>query len=193
MGNLLTKTTDIAMYMTAGYLEDGDFAVDATCGNGHDTLSLSLAVGRSGKVLALDLQEEAVQATRALLAGQGIENVSVRQCNFVDIKNAAKEVCPDRQPSAVIFNLGYLPGGDKTFTTKIEDTMTAVAEALDLIRPGGIVTVVLYSGHREGAKEKKALLKMAEVLTADRYHAVYTSLLNQKKDPPEVLFITKKK
>lgn len=193
MENLLTKTTDIAMYMTAGYLEDGDFAVDATCGNGHDTLSLSLAVGKSGKVLALDLQEDAVLATRALLDGQGIENVSVRQCNFVDIKKAAQEVCPDRQPSAVIFNLGYLPGGDKCITTRMEDTVTAVAEALALIRPGGIVTAVLYSGHSEGAKEKKALLQMAGALPPDHYHVVYANLLNQKKNPPEVLFITRKK
>lgn len=193
MDNFLTKTTQIAMYMTAAYLREGDFAIDATCGNGHDTLSLALAVGESGSVLALDLQEEAVEATKALLDLYGHENVIVRRENFINLNEAAEETCPGRRPSAVIFNLGYLPGGDKTVTTKKEDTLKGAAQALELIMPGGIVTMVLYSGHLEGKEEKAALLEMAENLPSDRYHVVYTSLLNQKKDPPEVLFITKKK
>ncbi len=193
MTNILTKTTGIAMYMTAGYLNEGDLAVDATCGNGHDTLSLALAVGKSGSVLALDLQKKAVLATEELLTLHGVENVIVKQENFVNIKEAAQREFPGRQPSAVIFNLGYLPGGDKSFTTKKEDTLAAAKAALELVRPGGIITLVLYSGHAEGAEEKAELLTMARELPADRYHAVYTSLLNQKKDPPEVLFITKKK
>lgn len=193
MENILTKTTSIAMYMTAGYLKEGDLAVDATCGNGHDTLSLVLAVGKSGRVLALDLQGEAVAATRELLDMHGIENVTVQRENFINLKDTVQREFPDQRPSAVIFNLGYLPGGDKTVTTRRKDTLKAAAQALELIRPGGIVTLVLYSGHLEGKREKAALLEMAENLPSDRYHAVYTSLLNQKKDPPEVLFITKKK
>ena len=197
MENILTKTTSIAMYMTAGYLREGDFAVDATCGNGHDTLSLALAVGQSGSVLALDVQEEAAAATKALVEAHGLGNVTVRRENFINLKNAVRDTEQLRiygqAPSAVVFNLGYLPGGDKTFTTKMEDTLLAVAQALELIQSGGIVTVVLYSGHEAGAAEKAALLEMAEDLPSDRYHVVYTRLLNQKKDPPEVLFITKKK
>ena len=193
MENILTKTTSTAMYMTAGYLKEGDLAVDATCGNGHDTLSLALAVGRTGRVLALDVQERAVEATKGLLREHGISNVITRRGNFAHLKETVEETFPGRKPAAVVFNLGYLPGGDKGLTTKKEDSLAAAAQALELIRPGGIVTMVLYSGHAEGAAEKEALLKMAEALPADQYHVVYTRLLNQRKKPPEALFITKKK
>ena len=115
------------------------------------------------------------------------------QENFVHLRELANALFPGKKPAAIIFNLGYLPGGNKSFTTKKKDTLQAVDAALDLIKVGGVVTVVLYSGHEEGAKEKAALLQMAEKLPASQYHVAYTSLLNQKTAPPEVLFITKKK
>lgn len=97
MENILTKTTSTAMYMTAGYLKEGDLAVDATCGNGHDTLSLALAVGRTGRVLALDVQERAVEATKGLLHEHGISNVITRQGNFAHLKETVEETFPGRE------------------------------------------------------------------------------------------------
>ncbi|MGC2873038.1 class I SAM-dependent methyltransferase [Ihubacter sp. mB4P-1] len=193
MENILTKTTALAMYITAGYIDEGDLALDATCGNGRDTLSLALAAGAEGHVLAIDLQPAAVEMTKKLLEIHQINNVTVCQENFVHLRELANALFPGKKPAAVIFNLGYLPGGNKSFTTKKEDTLQAVDAALDLIKVGGVVTVVLYSGHEEGAREKAALLQMAEKLPASQYHVAYTSLLNQKTAPPEVLFITKKK
>ena len=91
-----------------------------------------------------------------------------------------------------MFNLGYLPGGDHCITTTAEDTLIGLQEALRVIRPGGIVTVVLYSGHEEGAEEKRRVLSWAETLDPGRYHAAYTSFVNQSNDPPEIIWITKK-
>ncbi len=190
--NLLTKTAELAMYVTLSYIREGDFAVDATCGNGHDTLALARAVGTAGTVLAVDLQEAAVASCGKLLREHRIEN-TIQVCgNFLHLDRYIGEKAEGRNPRAVVFNLGYLPGGDKEITTRSRDTVQAAAKAADLVEPGGIVTLVMYPGHREGSLERKALLEWAETLDAGRYHTVYASLPNQKKNPPEILWITRK-
>ena len=200
--NLLTQTVSVAMTITRSYLREGDTAIDATCGNGNDTLTLAQATGMSGRILAIDLQEEAIHASRELLSANQIENTEFICGSFVNLEtywrawkerneqNVAAEVA--LEPKAIVFNLGYLPGGDKKMTTKTEDTLLAVQQALSIIAPGGIVTLVLYPGHEEGAREKDALLKFAEQLSTSRFHTAHVDFPNQKKNPPEILWITKK-
>ncbi len=190
--NLLTKTAKTAMYLTSAYIEPGDFVIDATCGNGNDTLALAKKAGSSGRVLAIDLQEQAVAASKARLLEAGIDNTAFVCGNFIHMAEYAKTCFPEKRPKAIVFNLGYLPGGDKSLTTKGEETCRAVETALDLIEPGGIVTLVLYPGHAAGREEREALLQMAEKLPPTVYHTMYASLPNQKNSPPEILWITKK-
>lgn len=192
-GNLLTATAKLAMHITLSYIEKGDFVIDATCGNGNDTLALSQAAGEQGLVLAIDLQHRAIEETERLLIETGVQNVKTVQGNFLNLSAYTEEFAEGRKPSAIIFNLGYLPGGDKTVTTCAKDSLQAAEIALDLIRVGGIVTIVLYPGHAEGFREKELLLKWAEGLKSGIYHTMYASLPNQKKNPPEILWITKKK
>ena len=99
---------------------------------------------------------------------------------------------PDNSVAAVVFNLGYLPGGDHSITTTADVTLAGISSALRTIRRGGILTVVLYDGHKEGKLEKKSVLEWAERLDSRKYHAAYVSMLNQSNDPPEILWITKK-
>lgn len=187
--NLITRTAEFAVAVTETYIRDGDFVVDATCGNGKDTVALALAAGESGAVLALDIQEDAVRRTLERVKEMTLRNIDVRRDSFVHMK----QYFHGKRPQAVVFNLGYLPGGNKRVTTRAEETMEAVRLALESILPGGIVTIVLYSGHPEGAEEKAALLEMAKGLDRRVFHAVYTDMLNQPNNPPEVLWITKKK
>ena len=91
-----------------------------------------------------------------------------------------------------MFNLGYLPGGDKLITTKAETTIKAVQDAMELIRKDGLVCITMYSGHTEGKKEKAALLEFAGQLDSAKWHCAYISMPNQKNDPPEILLITRK-
>lgn len=191
--NLLTKTTALAMEMTLKYVASGDVVIDATCGNGHDTLTLAEAVGDLGQVIAIDIQESALQSAGVLLHDSAKENVTFVQGNFRNLTELTGCLLYERKPSAIVFNLGYLPGGDKSVTTLREDTVEAVKQALELVAIGGVVTIVLYCGHEAGKTEKNALLDMAADLPADRFHAVYGGMINQKKSPPEVLWITKKK
>ena len=194
MRNLLTKTTDLAMYLTLAYIRKGDYVIDATCGNGGDTAALAEAVGQEGAVLAVDIQKAAVESTAKRLTEIVMNNVTIVQDSFCRMEQISEEYFPGKSPAAVVFNLGYLPGGNKQVTTTAEDTETAVRRAADLIRKDGVVTVVMYDGHGEGAREKEQLLAMAGRLPKDRYHVVFASMPNQQTGrPPEVLWITRKK
>ena len=190
--SILTKTTSLAMEITLKYIQEGDYVIDATCGNGHDTLCLAEAVGPNGDVLALDLQRQALDSSKALLAEHDMNYVCFAQANFKDMQKYSSFAFPDRSPSAIVFNLGYLPGGDKTFTTNAEDSLRGLQAALELVRTDGVVTVVLYSGHEEGAVEKQMILEFLRQLPSKDFHVVYAQMYNQQKNPPEVVWVTKK-
>ncbi|MBR6472722.1 MAG: methyltransferase domain-containing protein [Firmicutes bacterium] len=188
MSNLITKTTELAMKVTLEYIRPGDTAVDATCGTGQDTAALAKAVGEGGLVYAFDIQEKAIRLTAERLKSEGFTNVKLINDSFVMMDS----YIPENSIAAAVFNLGYLPGGDHSITTKADDTVDGLKAALKVIRPGGIVTVVLYDGHPEGLIEKKAVLEWARALDPKEYHAVFTDMINQQNDPPEILWITKK-
>lgn len=188
MTNLITKTTELAMSVTLAYVAPGDTVVDATCGTGQDTATLARAVGSEGRVYAFDIQEAAHTLTEARLRSGGLTNVRQIRQSFVSMRGHITE----ENVAAVVFNLGYLPGGDHNITTTADTTLQGLESALGIVRPGGIVTVVMYDGHGKGAEEKRAVLKWAEGLDQRAYHVAYVSLLNQKNHPPEILWITKK-
>lgn len=188
MSNIITKTTELAMSVTLTYIKPGDTVVDATCGTGQDTVVLARAAGEEGKVYAFDIQKNAHLLTEARLKSHGFNNVHLIRQSFVSMSDHI----PEHSASAVVFNLGYLPGGDHSITTTAETTLKGLEVALKTVRPGGIVTVVMYDGHAEGAEEKQAVLGWAEKLDQSRYHVAYVSLLNQQNNPPEILWITRK-
>lgn len=177
------------MHVTLAYIRQGDTVIDATCGAGRDTVILARAVGETGKVYALDIQQEATDRTRERLIEEGLSNVQLICDSFTSMGSYAAE----GSAAAVVFNLGYLPGGDHSVTTTAAETLAGLREALRIIRPGGIVTIVLYSGHEEGAEEKRQVLHWAEGLDPGMYHVAYTGFVNQKNDPPEIVWITRKK
>ncbi len=192
MGNLITKPTELALAILKEYISEGDFAIDATAGNGHDTLALAKLVGSSGKVYAFDVQEAAIKNTKALLTKEGFFDV----CILTEASHdRIKEFVPHMEwgrISAVVFNLGYLPGSGKEKATGVETTLPAVKQALELIQPDGLVAVTMYDGHEQGRLEKAELLDFAKALPPKEYHSVFISLINQQNNPPELLLITKK-
>lgn len=188
MKNLITKTTDLAMHVTLAYINSGDTVVDATCGTGRDTAALARAVGEDGRVFAFDVQDRALELTEARLRAEGLFNVRLLKQSFVFMG----EHVPEKSAAAAVFNLGYLPGGDHRITTTADSTIEGLHAALRMIRPGGVVTIVLYDGHENGREEKRKVLAWAETLDARDYHVVFGNMLNQANHPPEILWITKK-
>ena len=201
MNNLIRSTTAFAMHMVRPYAPPGSILIDATCGNGHDTLQLARL--DPDRLFAFDVQEEAVSATENLLREQGYAEAldtgrfRVLRSGHERMADCFRDQVPDLPAEgfagAILFNLGYLPGGDKTLTTNTETTLSALRQAMTLLRTDGLICITLYSGHPEGKQEKTAVLELAESLDARAWHVSYIQMLNQKKDPPEILLITRKK
>lgn len=158
----MRRLTAIAWEMVRVGLQPGATAIDATAGNGHDTRFLAECVGERGRVFAFDIQPEAIEATRAAI--MGFANVTLIQRNHAELGDA---IPPEFHGSigAAMFNLGYLPGGDKTKTTRPDSTVMALRAAFRLLREGGIVTVLAYTGHPGGAEEAEAVAQWVNATT----------------------------
>ncbi|MEZ5301070.1 MAG: class I SAM-dependent methyltransferase [Verrucomicrobiales bacterium] len=125
------KPTELAHLIQAQIVRPGDIALDATAGNGHDTLFLAGLVGEGGRVFAFDVQEAARAQTMARLGGAGLaERVTFCLQNHADLAAALPADPPLR---AAMFNLGYLPGSDKAVATRPGDTLAAIRAALALL------------------------------------------------------------
>lgn len=131
-------------------IREGDRVIDATAGNGHDTVFLAECVGENGRVLAFDVQEQAIRSAGNAVAAAGFgERVEFHQRSHARMEDHAARA----SIAAVMFNLGYLPGEDHGITTQTGETIAALAAAANLLKPGGVLSVVCYPGHAEGAEE----------------------------------------
>ena len=165
-------------------LKPGDLAVDATVGNGRDTAILAERVGPHGLVIGFDLQQDALDSAAAKLTSPGTaDRVVLVRAGHETMADTLKRLAPGRRPRAVMFNLGYRPGGDHAFATRPETTLPALAAALNLILPGGLLTVVCYPGHEGGQDEQDAVLAWARALPPPRATAVLYQFWNANKGP----------
>ncbi len=141
-----------AHYFLAASVQVGETVLDCTVGNGNDTLFLANLVGVRGKVIGFDIQEEAIKLTQIKLDAKGYNNVQLfctgheNVCEYVKIPIAG-----------AIFNLGYLPRGDHRIITHGSTTIMALKEIIKILRPGGIVAIVVYSGHPGGQEEGESV------------------------------------
>ena len=174
-----------ARYLAADILQravsPGDTVVDATMGNGKDTLFLCGLVGETGRVYAFDVQEQAVENTKARLQEAGVFN---RARLFCRGHEHMKELAPPGV-SAVVFNLGWLPGGDHQITTRWETTRQAVESALELLSPRGVMVICAYPGHAEGGRERQALMDLLSALPPQRFNVLRQQFLNAGPGAPE--------
>ncbi len=164
----------------------GDAVVDATAGNGNDTLLLARLVAPTGIVYALDIQPEALTATRELIHQHHLDGIVKLQ--LTDHLHMADVV--ESPLRAVVFNLGYLPGGDKRIITQAEKTVQALSVAADMLAPGGVLSVVTYSGHAGGDEEEAAVAQWFRSLDKT-WLAVSTGMENRGGNPPRLWFANK--
>lgn len=154
------RPTELAHQIVAASLVAGDLALDATAGNGADTEWLARCVGPTGGVLAIDPQQVALDRTAERLGAARASGAAMANVELVCGSHALlQRLCPEwsGRVGAVMFNLGYLPGGDPAITTLAASTCEALSSAIAMLRPGGVVTVLAYPGHPAGARELLAL------------------------------------
>ena len=140
----------------------GDLCLDATAGNGLDTLFLAQRAGDAGAVHAMDVQKDALRITERLLEQH---HVRERVTTHLACHSQMEAVLPGTEKGrirAITFNLGYLPKGDKTITTRKETTLLAVRNAYDWLAENGVLSVLCYRGHPGGKAEEEGIRKLIE-------------------------------
>lgn len=170
-------------------VEKGAVTVDATSGNGNDTLFLSELVGEAGKVYAFDIQKQAIETTKALLEEKNCHNVHL----IHDSHSKIKQYLPSNtEISGAIFNLGYLPRSDKQIITKGDTTIQAIESLLKMLKKGARIVIVVYHGHEGGKKEKDEVLQFASELDQKNFGVIQYQFINQRNNPPFVVAIEKR-
>ncbi len=175
------RPTELAHFLLSDIIRKGDTVVDATCGNGHDTIFLAALTGDEGKVLAYDIQEAAIQETQALAKHAGFDG------RITLHHKSHALMAEDLEPAsvrAVAFNLGYLPGEDHAVTTEADETLQALEAATQVIEPEGGLSVVCYPGHEAGAIEAKAVEKWFSELPAKGWRVAKYAILGTQKPAP---------
>ncbi|MCM3637090.1 methyltransferase domain-containing protein [Sporosarcina luteola] len=164
----------------------GETVVDATAGNGNDTLFLAELVGEEGRVFAFDIQQAALEATANRLDKLN-DRVSLILDSHENVDTYVKKTI-----GGAMFNLGYLPySEDLSIITKPDSTIEAVDKLLGMLKKGGIITISVYDGHEGGKEERDALLDYVKSLHQADVHVIRYELLNQRKNPPFLIAIEK--
>ncbi|MBS4539953.1 class I SAM-dependent methyltransferase [Clostridium sp. D2Q-11] len=184
---LLTKATDLAKHVIDIKLQKGMTAVDATIGNGNDTLELAKRVGSNGKVYGFDIQKVAIDSSKELLEKN---NLLDRVELICDSHERISEYINDKIDLA-IFNLGYLPSGDHSIITKPNTTLKGIESVLYSLKENGILIVVVYYGHSGGKEEKIAVEKYLNKLDQRKFTVMKMDFINQINNPPFIFCIEK--
>lgn len=170
---------EMQKYFILRHLRVGDTAADFTMGNGHDTEFLCRGVGEGGRVYAFDIQEQAISSTLTRLEESGCPRVYTLIHD--SHHNAKKHI--SEPIKAGMFNLGYLPGGDKRITTMRETTMPALEAAISLLDEDGVLTIAVYPGHAEGDAEGVMIREYLATLPRWRFCATELKILNSPASP----------
>lgn len=173
----------------SGDSQNAPIVFDATAGNGHDTLWLAELVGEKGSVYAVDVQEAALQTTRQRLQEAGLDK---RVSLFLSGHEKIAYLFPEDirgKLALAIYNLGYLPGSDKSIMTLPETTITSLNECKTWLRPGGIIIVTVYPGHNGGDKEASLVEKWFKALDSRYWHVAHYHHLNRQAPAPHIFIM----
>lgn len=181
----LARAIQLSHELLTQRLSAGDTVVDATIGNGHDTVFLANLVGETGSVLGFDVQQQAIEST-------GEKTKDLRQVQLFHQGHEHIGSVYSGEIDAAIFNLGYLPGTDKQIVTQAETTITAIDAILTQLKPRGLICIILYTGHEGGNSEANTINEWAANLDQKEYTAITYQFINQKNNPPYLLAIERK-
>ncbi|MGN1341056.1 MAG: class I SAM-dependent methyltransferase [Oscillospiraceae bacterium] len=169
-------------------VQPGDICIDATAGRGNDTLLLAQLVGESGHVTAFDIQQDAVDSTRELLAANGMsERADVHLKSHSEMGGLFEE----NSVSCITFNFGWLPRGDHNIFTSKSTSIPAIEQGLKLLKSGGVMTLIIYYGRETGFEERDALLEYLPTIDSSRFTVIEMPFVNRPNCPPIPIIILK--
>lgn len=184
----INKITEVNKIFLERIIEKGDVVIDATMGNGYDTVYLGSLVGKEGKIYAFDVQQEALVSTKKKVIRDEMEDmVELILDGHENMDKYVKE-----QVSCVVFNLGYLPRAKHMVITKPDTTLEAIKKSLDLLKPNGIISIAAYIGHEGGLEEKNYICEYLDSLDQNYYNVLHMEFTNQINNPPQLILVEKK-
>lgn len=181
------QITEWCHHFIKDHVKEGDICIDATAGNGNDTLLLAQLVGETGKVYAFDIQSQAIVSTKKRLEEHQVsQKVEVIQDSHAKMAEYVKE-----EVSCIVFNFGYLPGGDHALATKKESSIRAIETGLEMLEKGGLMSLCIYSGGDSGFEERDAILEYLKTLNTKEYLVILSQYYNRPNNPPMPVMIIK--
>lgn len=177
------KMQDFAHLIWQSLVQPGDTVIDATVGNGHDTLFLAKLLMGQGHLFAYDIQPNALINTKSLLE----KNLSEALQKPIELILGSHDSLKPCLAKLIVYNLGYLPGSDKSVTTTSLSTLRSAKAALLLLCPGGAISFTCYIGHLGGKEEFESLYSWASMLSSKDYSVSHHSWLNREKAPSLLL------
>ena len=166
------------------YVRPGAFCIDATAGKGRDAALLCRLAGKQGRVLAFDIQPDAIAQTNALLKQEGLTAQVILDSHANMEQYAAPETV-----DCVVFNFGRLPGGDPAVFTRAESSVAAINAGLRLLKPGGVMAIALYYGKENGYGERDAVLQYLKTIDDKTFSVLCCEWSNRRGEPPMPIFI----
>ena len=176
-----TQITQWCARFITEQVQPGDICIDATMGNGNDTLLLCSLCQETGHVYAFDIQEQALAHTR-----QKLRNADV-PTNYTLLLESHANMDHYVQPdsvSCIVFNLGYLPCGDHAKATHASSSIEALTKSLSLLKKGGLISLCIYCGGDSGFEERDAVLSWLKNLDSHKYLVIRSDYYNRPNNPP---------
>lgn len=162
--------------------------IDATLGNGQDTLKIAQRLGPKGRLYSFDIQKEAIERSQQLLEEADIKLPQIELIHDSHI-HFDRYLAPEECIDFIIYNLGYLPRGDKSITTVADSTLQSVKAGLLRLKPYGVMVIAVYHGHEAGKEERDQLAQYLSTLDQRQYHVFCQQFINQKNNPPFLYLI----
>ncbi len=186
---LFQSHLDLAHQYWKRIVKTGDTVIDATCGNGYDTVALArLALDEDkGWLLAIDKQPDAIKAAKARLADEFSGKILQRVRFETRCHSQFPEDLKKESVALVAYNLGYLPGGDKTMTTMVRTTLQSFETVLSFIRYGGAISITCYPGHPEGRAEEEKVIAFSASLDPRLWSCCLHQWSNRRNAPSLLL------
>lgn len=174
--------------MMKEHIQEGSLCIDATMGNGNDTEYMSRLAGTTGRVLAFDIQPEALMHTEERLkAADAAQNYQL----ILDSHSHMDKYAEADTADCIAFNLGYLPGGDHALATRSDTTIDALEQSLQILRKNGLLSICIYSGGDSGFEERDAVLAWLKTLDSRKYLVLVTQYYNRPNHPPIPVLVVK--